>query len=282
MRLPTRIPTDVYRRDVETHRSKMFEVYMELHESILWLGSALLDLLGKEGFKDVSKLRSVSDKITVWIEKYRTQISFQFPVELAQFDETVLLNQSGGRQTLDINAIISYLGAYNGHNMETNDACVFNRMERDAIGNVMTVFLPVNAGILLNDIIKELGELYILFFQKCWATMLTGRTNYNGLDNDEFSFFISNAINSLQLVGRETDESITILRHLYCWFRSMMARCSICNIPARLKCSKCATIRYCSQECQKSGWGFHKTQCIPSGPFLEMMRHMLTGKCPVL
>lgn len=42
----------------------------------------------------------------------------------------------------------------------------------------------------------------------------------------------------------------------------IIKKCDICNSEKNLKlCSRCKTIYYCSQECQKKGWEKHKLQC---------------------
>jgi [histone H3]-lysine4/36 N-trimethyltransferase SMYD len=40
-------------------------------------------------------------------------------------------------------------------------------------------------------------------------------------------------------------------------------RCSFClHKPENLfQCSKCSFVRYCSRDCQKNDWAFHKTEC---------------------
>lgn len=37
--------------------------------------------------------------------------------------------------------------------------------------------------------------------------------------------------------------------------------CFYCSQPSTFKCSKCLTIQYCSQECQKKDWKVHKKNC---------------------
>ena len=43
---------------------------------------------------------------------------------------------------------------------------------------------------------------------------------------------------------------------------TMVARCSGCILSTgSLTCSRCHTVRYCSQQCQKNGWKGHKKTC---------------------
>ena len=42
-------------------------------------------------------------------------------------------------------------------------------------------------------------------------------------------------------------------------------RCAWCNEPARRKCGKCVSVRYCTRDCQKAHWPLHKSQCHVSG-----------------
>ena len=37
--------------------------------------------------------------------------------------------------------------------------------------------------------------------------------------------------------------------------------CIVCNMPARSKCEKCRSTRYCGRDCQKNHWSQHKTVC---------------------
>lgn len=37
--------------------------------------------------------------------------------------------------------------------------------------------------------------------------------------------------------------------------------CAVCQIPATMKCSSCASISYCSKDCQKQHWKLHKVHC---------------------
>uniref|UniRef100_A0A7S4UDL7 MYND-type domain-containing protein n=1 Tax=Paramoeba aestuarina TaxID=180227 RepID=A0A7S4UDL7_9EUKA len=41
-----------------------------------------------------------------------------------------------------------------------------------------------------------------------------------------------------------------------------LAMCGSCGAPAKFKCSRCQSVRYCSQECQKSNWKAHKKVCL--------------------
>jgi hypothetical protein len=38
-------------------------------------------------------------------------------------------------------------------------------------------------------------------------------------------------------------------------------RCAVCGKDSSLKCSRCLTSRYCSQDCQKTDWKVHKQVC---------------------
>lgn len=38
-------------------------------------------------------------------------------------------------------------------------------------------------------------------------------------------------------------------------------KCSICDKPASLRCSRCRLRRYCNEECQKKDWKEHKILC---------------------
>jgi hypothetical protein len=37
--------------------------------------------------------------------------------------------------------------------------------------------------------------------------------------------------------------------------------CSVCGAPARTKCGRCRTVRYCSRECQLQAWDQHRHAC---------------------
>ena len=37
--------------------------------------------------------------------------------------------------------------------------------------------------------------------------------------------------------------------------------CSVCSKPSLLRCSRCLSIQYCSQSCQKQNWSLHKLSC---------------------
>jgi len=41
-------------------------------------------------------------------------------------------------------------------------------------------------------------------------------------------------------------------------------KCGHCGIAAKLVCTRCREVRYCSQTCQKEAWAAHKTTCKPA------------------
>uniref|UniRef100_A0A7S0C5T9 MYND-type domain-containing protein n=1 Tax=Proboscia inermis TaxID=420281 RepID=A0A7S0C5T9_9STRA len=38
--------------------------------------------------------------------------------------------------------------------------------------------------------------------------------------------------------------------------------CKVCNEPAKNKCSRCKTMNYCGQDCQRAHWKVHKKTCV--------------------
>jgi hypothetical protein len=42
-----------------------------------------------------------------------------------------------------------------------------------------------------------------------------------------------------------------------------LKRCPVCESPAHSRCSRCKSVCYCSQECQRSHWNSHKKDCRP-------------------
>ena len=40
--------------------------------------------------------------------------------------------------------------------------------------------------------------------------------------------------------------------------------CGHCGIVAKLLCTRCKQVRYCSQTCQKEAWAAHKVVCTPA------------------
>ena len=38
-------------------------------------------------------------------------------------------------------------------------------------------------------------------------------------------------------------------------------RCFICNNVSTMHCGKCKAVNYCSRECQRMGWHWHKDTC---------------------
>lgn len=48
--------------------------------------------------------------------------------------------------------------------------------------------------------------------------------------------------------------------------------CAVCNKPSILLCSRCRTIYYCSQDCQRSDWREHKPNCSQIINAVEMIR----------
>jgi hypothetical protein len=44
----------------------------------------------------------------------------------------------------------------------------------------------------------------------------------------------------------------------------VIKNCGVCHSPAKLMCSSCRNIFYCSKEHQKNDWKAHKTNCLAS------------------
>ena len=38
-------------------------------------------------------------------------------------------------------------------------------------------------------------------------------------------------------------------------------KCENCEVKGKMRCGKCKTARYCSQNCQKTHWKVHKEKC---------------------
>ena len=41
-----------------------------------------------------------------------------------------------------------------------------------------------------------------------------------------------------------------------------MHKCGHCGIDAKLVCTRCRSVRYCSQTCQREAWATHKPVCV--------------------
>jgi hypothetical protein len=55
---------------------------------------------------------------------------------------------------------------------------------------------------------------------------------------------------------------ITVGAHLYRLLTRRQAVCGGCAKPYGLqRCSSCKIIKFCSRDCQKSAWKFHKQAC---------------------
>ena len=87
------------------------------------------------------------------------------------------------------------------------------------------------------------------------ALLLAYDTNRNRLKAPE-SNEAQQAIRRKMLRSFKTQDSITneaLIEKI---------KCELCTNAGTKKCSVCQKARYCSKECQKADWPFHKTRCI--------------------
>lgn len=57
---------------------------------------------------------------------------------------------------------------------------------------------------------------------------------------------------------------------------SELIKCQVCqNLNPKFQCKNCKSTKYCSKECQKVDWKYHKTNCV----FTQIIKSLECDKC---
>lgn len=80
-----------------------------------------------------------------------------------------------------------------------------------------------------------------------------------------------------KLHPRDMRNSLIKNAGFYCRCSECVGRCNTCNRNAvkLFNCSKCRTVQYCSRECQRNDWVYHKGLCSYLSPWANVNRNAL-------